>query len=208
MAKLNRKFIDRHWLMFVVRGVLAVIFGCLALFGGMENVGGAIAVISLFLLAMGVTDTVGALYASTKSHGWINSVIDALIDIVAALMLLFYAKEDLVTSLVIISIYTIASGLIDIFHGFVSTVDPTDRFIRIVTGACGCVFGFVILNTGDYDITTFIRFFGTYMIIVGVTSMIYGVHNHAQELEDKTARSAAAKRPTAKKASTKKRARK
>ena len=207
MAKINRKFIDRHWLMYVLRGVVAVIFGCLALFGGMSNISSMIATLSLFLLAMGIIDTIGALFASSKKHGWVNSVIDALVDIVAALLLLFYAKEDLVPCLIIISLYTIISGIIDVFHGFVSTVDPTDRFIRILVGSCGCVFGIVILNAGDYDVTTFIRFFGTYMIIVGVTSMIYGVHNHAQRVEDSAARSTAAKK-TAFKAPAKKRTRK
>ncbi len=194
MAKINRKFIDRHWLMFIVRGAVATIFGCLALFSGMENISSVMAVLSLFLLAMGIVDTVGALYASTKNRGWFNSIIDALVDIVAALMLLFYAKGDLVSSLVIISVYTIVSGAIDIFHSILSTVDPTDRFIRVLAGVYGCVIGIVILNTGDYEITTFIRFFGTYMLIVGITSMIYGVHNRSQRTEDKIARSFAAKK--------------
>jgi uncharacterized membrane protein HdeD (DUF308 family) len=48
--------------------------------------------------------------------------------------------------------------------------------------------GAVIINAGDFDIMTFIRFFGAYMLVVGVTSMIYGVHNRAQEVEDKIAR--------------------
>lgn len=204
MAKINRKFIDRHWLMFVMRGAAATIFGLLALFGGMANIGSVFAVLSLFLLAMGVIDTVGALYASTKNRGWFNSIVDAVVDIVAALLLLFYAKDNLVTSLVIISVYTIISGAIDIIHSLLSTVDPTDRFIRVLAGVYGCIIGIVILNTGDYEITTFIRFFGTYMLIVGVTSMIYGVHNHSQRLEDKTARSAAAKKPVTKKHTHKK----
>ncbi len=204
MAKINRKFIDRHWVMFVVRGAVATLFGCLALFSGMENISSVMAVLSLFLLAMGVVDTVGALYASTKNRGWLNSIIDALVDIVAALMLLFYAKGDLVSSLVIISVYTIVSGAIDILHSLLSTVDPTDRFIRVLAGVYGCVIGIVILNTGDYEITTFIRFFGTYMMIVGITSMIYGVHNRSQRAEDKIARSFAAKKLFAKKRTHKK----
>ena len=199
MAKLNRKYIDKHWLLFVLRGTAAVIFGCLALFGGMESIGSVIAMLSLFLLFMGIIDTVGALYASTKSHGWFNSIIDAAVDIFAALMLLFYAKGNLVSSLIIISVYTFVSGMIDVFHGFLSTVDPTDRFIRILAGVLGCIIGIVILNTGDYEITTFIRFFGAYMVIVGITSMIYGVHNREQGIEDKVARSEAAKKPAAKK---------
>ncbi len=202
MAKINRRFIDKHWFMFVVRGALAAIFGCFALFGGMANIENVIAVVSVLLLLMGIVDAVGALYSSTKKHGWINSIIDALIDVLAAVALLFFAKDNLVFGLVIISVYTIISGVIDIFHGFLSTVDPTDRFIRILAGVCGCVIGLVILNAGNFEITTFIRFFGAYMLIVGVTSLIYGVHNREQGIEDKIARKEARKK--APKKSTKK----
>ena len=203
MAKINRRFIDKHWFVFLIRGGLAMIFGFLMLFGGLSDLESVIATISVFLLVMGIVDATGALYNSTKKHGWVNSIIDALIDVVAALALLFFAKSDLVASLIIISTYTFVSGIIDVFHGFLSTVDPTDRFIRVLAGMLGCVMGFVILNAGSFELMTFIRFFGAYLLIVGITSMIYGVHNRAQNNEDKVARSQAAKKTASKKVSKK-----
>jgi len=188
MAKINRRFIDKHWIVFIFRGILAIAFGCFALFGGMTSIENVIAVLSVLLLLMGIVDSVGALYCSTKKHGWINAIIDAIVDIAAALCLLFFAKDNLTNSVVVVSVYTIISGVIDIFHGFLSTMDPTDRFIRILAGVCGCVIGAAILNAGSFEIMTFIRFFVAYMLIVGVTSMIYGTHNRAQEQEDKVAR--------------------
>ena len=194
MAKINRRFIDKHWLVFIFRGMIAAVFGCFALFRGTSSIEDTVAVVSVFLLFMGIIDSVGALYCSTKKHGWINASIDAVVDVVAALALLFIAKNDLTYSLVVISVYTIVSGLIDIFHGFLSTVDPTDRFIRVLAGICGCVIGAVILNAGSFEITTFIRFFGAYMLIGGVTSLIYGVHNREQNIEDKIARRQSARK--------------
>ena len=199
MAKINRRFIDKHWVVFIFRGALAIVFGCLALFGGMTDMETIIAVISVLLLLMGIVDAVSALYSSVKKHGWINSVIDALIDVAAAVALLFFARNSLVSSLIILASYTVVSGIIDIFHGFLSTVDPTDRFIRILAGVCGCVMGAVILNAGAFEIMTFIRFFGAYMLIVGVTSLIYGVHNSEQNIEDKIARSQSRKVASGKK---------
>lgn len=189
MAHINRRFIDKHWLMFIIRGVLAAAFGCMTLFSGITEVSNIIAIASVFLLFMGIMDAVGALYSSTRKHGWINSIIDALIDIIAAMMLLFCAKGSLTNSVVILSVYTVVSGLVDIFHGFLSTVDPTDRFIRVVMGISGCIIGIVILNSGGFEITTFMRFFGAYMLIVGMGSMVYGAHNRAQWIEDRIARS-------------------
>ena len=194
MAKINRKYIDKHWMVFVVRSLLAGAFGILLLFGGMNQMNNVVVEISIFLLLMGVIDSVGALYNSTKKRGWINSVIDAAVDVIAAVALLAFANKDLTISVAILSVYAVISGAIDVFHGFMSTVDPTDRFIRILVGVCGCVIGVAILNAGGYEITTFIRFFGTYMLIVGVASAIYGVHNRAQNIEDKIARKQARKK--------------
>ena len=94
----------------------------------------------------------------------------------------------MVAGLIILASYTFVSGIIDILHGFLSTVDPTDRFIRILCGILGAVMGFVILNAGKFELTVFIRFFGAYLLIVGITSLIYGVHNREQDLEDREAR--------------------
>lgn len=204
MAHINRRFIDKHWLVFVLRGGLATIFGFLALFGALTDFGLIISVISVFLLGIGIIDAVSALYNSNKKHGWVTSVIDALIDIVAALALLFFAQNNLVAGLVIIAVYTFISGAIDVFHGFVSTVDPTDRFIRVLAGILGCVMGLVIINAGSFELMTFIRFFGAYMLIVGVTSMIYGVHNRSQGIEDSVARKQARKKTVTKKTTKKK----
>ena len=204
MAHINRRYIDKHWTVFIVRGVLAGIFGFFLLFGGIANIELVISIISVFLLLMGIVDSVSALYSSIKKHGWLNSIIDAVVDVLAAIMLLFFARGDLVFSLIIISVYTIVSGLIDIFHGFLSTVDPTDRFTRVLTGVCGCVMGAVIINAGSFEITTFIRFFGVYMLIVGLTSLIYGAHNRNQEIEDNVARKES-RRKTTKKVASKKR---
>ncbi|MBR2709370.1 DUF308 domain-containing protein [Candidatus Saccharibacteria bacterium] len=204
MAKINRKYIDKHWLVFLIGGGIAAVLGCFILFGGIQSIESAAIMVSVFLLLMGVIDAVSALYNSNKKRGWFTSVLDALVDVIAAIILLFFTKNILANIVLVLSIYTIVSGVIDIFHGFLSTVDPTDRFIRTLAGACGCVMGIVILNAGNFEITTFIRFFGAYEVIVGVTSLIYGVHNRSQNIEDKIARKESARKPVAKKTAAKK----
>lgn len=194
MAKINRRFIDKHWFVSIIRGALACVFGFVTLFGVLNSIENVASMLAMLLLIMGIVDSLGALYASAKKRGWLTSVIDSVVDVVAALCLLFLAKNNIVNSLIVIAVYTFVSGIIDLFHGFLSTVDPTDRFIRIVTGALGCIMGFVIINAGSFELMTFIRFFGVYMLIVGITSLIYGVHNRSQNIEDKVARKASARK--------------
>lgn len=193
MSKINRRYIDKHWLVFVIRGVLAGVFGLLILFNNPLSLDALLVPVGIYLLAMGAIDAVNAIYNSHKKRGWGNWLVDAVIDVVAAAALLFAARDNLLNCVVVISVYTLISGIVDIFHGFLSTVDPTDRFIRVLVGACGCIIGLVILNAGEFELLTFLRFFGVYTLIVGVTSLIYGVHNHAQGMEDHTARQESAK---------------
>ena len=206
MAHINRKYIDKHWLTFIFRGALALIFGGIALFTRqMEDTSVIFSSISIFLIFMGIVDSANALYNTTKKHGWINSIVDAAIDIIAALIILFLSNGDLTFQLIILAAYVLISGIVDLFHSFLSTVDPTDRFIRIIAGSVGCIMAFIIINAGKFEISMFARFFGVYMLIVGVTSLIYGAHNRAQITEDITARKeAAATRKATKKSSTSK----
>ncbi len=199
MAHINRRFIDKHWFVFVLRGGLAAVFGFILLFGGMKSFEIIISTTSVFLLGMGIIDSLSALYGSTRQRGWFNSVIDAMVDVAAALALLFATQNDLVLALSVVALYVFLSGVIDLFHGFLSTVDPTDRFIRVLAGVIGCVMGLVILNAGSFEVLTFLRFFGAYMLVVGTTSLIYGVHNRSQQVEDSVARSEAREKKTVRK---------
>ena len=198
MAHIKRKYIDKHWFVFILRGGIAVVLGCLLLFGGLINLRDINIMISVFLLVMGAVDALGALYNASKKRGWVNSVFDAIVDIMAALAILIFSKDALVTTLIIIAVYTLVSGIIDIFHAFLSTVDPTDRFIRIIAGGAGCIIGFAILNSGPLELMAFMRFFGSYMLIVGIASLIYGVHNRSQNIEDKIARREVVRKPNKK----------
>lgn len=183
MSKINLRYIDKHWLVYVMRGCLAALFGLLMLFNCIIDTGSIATPIGVFLLCMGAIDAVSAIYSSNKRHGWINSIIDSMIDVIAALVLLFIGRDSLIACVVILAVYTLISGIVDLVHGFISTVDPTDRFIHVLIGVAGCVIGVVILNAGAFDVNEFFRFFGTYVILVGVTSLIYGVHNRAQLIE-------------------------
>lgn len=191
MAHINRKYIDSHWLIFIIRGIVALIFGWISLFSIGRDLSSLISVIGVFLLAFSIIEFVNSLHRAHEKTGWTVSVSLAIIDAVVALALLFTIgyNETIHLHLIIIGIYTILRGLFEIISGFRTTIDPTDRFIWVLCGISGCIMGFVVLNSGEL----FVRFFGAYLFALGICSLIYGVHNHAQKVEDRTARSESAR---------------
>lgn len=191
MAHIKRSYIDSHWLVFIFQGAIALLFGCLTLFTSDESSSGVIPTIGIFLLALAVVEFANSLYRSHQREGWLVATLVALFDAAFGLALLFSTNQGMVWHLSLVSAYTVLRGIFEILIGFRTTVDPTDRFIWALCGLCGLVFGLVIFNSGHLTNVTFIRFFGAYVLILGVASLIYGVHNREQSIEDRAARSEA-----------------
>ncbi|MBQ6320668.1 DUF308 domain-containing protein [Candidatus Saccharibacteria bacterium] len=188
MSHINRKYIDSHWLIFVVKGLIALGFGALALFDMRRDFSSMISLGGIFLLCLSIIEFINALYRAHLKTGWAVSVSLAVTDAVIALALLFTINQSTSWHLFLIAGYTLLHGLFEIISGFRATVDPTDRFTWVFSGMIGSIMGIVILNSGEF----FVRFFGVYLMIFGTCSLFYGVHNHAQKVEDHIARREAA----------------
>lgn len=200
MAHIKRSYIDSHWLIFIIKGFVAILFGWYALFNIRSDFNELMSVIGIFLLSFSIIEFINALYRARQKTGWAISVGIAVIDAVVALALLFTLGQDATWQLVLLAAYTFIRGFCEIISGFRTTIDPTDRFIWILSGMCGAIMGLVIFNSGVY----FIRFFGAYLLVLGICSLVYGVHNHSQKLEDREARiEAAASRKSSRKKSAK-----
>ncbi|MBR2695758.1 DUF308 domain-containing protein [Candidatus Saccharibacteria bacterium] len=184
MAHINRKYIDSHWLIFVIKGLVAIGFGAFAIFDMKRDFASLVTTAGIFLLSLSIIEFINALYRARSKTGWGVSVSLAVADAVVALALLFTISQSTIWHLYIISGYTFIRGFAEIIAGFRATVDPTDRFTWVFSGICGAIMGIVILNSREY----FVRFFGVYLLIIGICALFYGVHNRAQKQEDRIAR--------------------
>lgn len=200
MAGIKRKYIDSHWLVFIFQGAIALFFGCLSLFTADEDSKTLIPIIGISLLSLAVVEFANSMYRSRHREGWLVATLVALFDAGFGLTLLVVSAQSMAWRLIILAIYTALRGLFEIVIGFRTTVDPTDRFIWVLCGICGIIFGFAILNSGHLANVDFVRFFGAYMLILGVSSLNYGIHNREQGIEDREARSEAIRAARRKKA--------
>lgn len=194
MAHIKRKYIDSHWLVFIFQGAIALFFGCLTLFTSSDTPSTLTPIIGIALLALAVVEFANSLHRSHNRQGWLIATLVALFDAAFGLTLICITGQEMVWQLSLLAAYTVIRGVFELLIGFRTTVDPTDRFIWILAGIAGVIFGIVILNSGHLMNVDFVRFFGAYLFIFGVSSLIYGVHNRSQKLEDREARIEAAKK--------------
>lgn len=204
---IKRKYVDSHWLIFAFEGVVALLFGWFALFTNLKETDALVSIVGSALLGLGIIELFNLLRRTHLNETWGFTLVSALIEIGVAFALLFTADQELVWHLALIAGYTVIRGVFEILIGLKSVDDITDKFIWVVTGICGAIMGFVILNSGNESVSenalTFIKFFGAYMTLYGLANLIYGVHNHDQAKDLKAERSVSAKKAAAtKKVST------
>jgi len=175
----KKKFIESHWLIFGVQGLIALVFGWFIMFTDMTEISTLVNIVAYALLTLGVAELFNAIYRKHRKHNWVSSLIISLVEIGVAVALLI-TKDccNVAVHLAIIAAYTVLRGVFQTFVGLRALTDPTDKFLWIVTGMFGVILGFVIFNSGNFDLanTTFIKIFGTYMMVFGLTDIIYAVH--------------------------------
>jgi uncharacterized membrane protein HdeD (DUF308 family) len=225
---IKRKYVDSHWLIFALEGAVALLFGWFALFTKLSDTSSLVVIVGSLLLGLGIIELVNLLRRAHLNETWGFVLVSALVEIAIAFALLFTSNQNAVWHLAMIAGYVVARGTLEILIGLKAVDDKTDKFIWVITGICGAIMGFVILNSGsavvEANAPTFIKIFGAYMSLYGLANLIYGVHNHdqagelkAENAEKAKARKAVAapvkkattvKKPVAKKTTAKKSAKK
>ena len=174
------KYIDSHWGIFALQGVVALLFGWFALFTNSSDIQTLVIVVGSVLLSLGIIELLNLLARVRTKNTWGVSLVMAILEISAGLALLFTYEQNVAWHLIVIAAYTILRGIFEIILGLKAIDDLTDKFIWILAGVCACIMGVVILNTGHLGTTPFIKYFGSYMMVFGVVNLIYSVHNNEQ----------------------------
>ena len=183
------KYIDSHWGVFALQGVVALLFGWFALFTGSSDVQTLVVIVGSVLLSLGIIELFNLLIRTRTRNTWGISLLMAILEIGAALSLLFTYEQNVAWHLVVVAAYTIIRGIFELILGLRSIDDLTDKFSWVLTGICGCIMGIVILNSGRLGTTHFIKYFGSYMMVFGIVNLIYSIHNH-EESKDYQAKAA------------------
>ena len=174
------KYIDSHWGIFALQGVVALLFGWFALFTNSSDIQTLVVVVGSVLLSLGIIELLNLLARARTKNTWGVSLVMAILEISAGLALLFTYEQNVAWHLIVIAAYTILRGIFEIILGLKAIDDLTDKFIWILAGVCACIMGVVILNTGHLGTIPFIKYFGSYMMVFGVVNLIYSVHNNEQ----------------------------
>ena len=203
----KRKYIESHWGVFVLKGIVSLFAGFYMMFTHRQDVDFLIQVVGWTMLALAIIEIINVAHRSRRQRNWGLPFALGAVEMAMSVALLYTVKpgaslaELLPIRLTMLAIYVLAASVITVVMGFQSFDNLTDRFMWVVNGMLGCVLGFVIFNAGNISDIAHIMLFGTYLLINGLTDLFFGVHSKDEMKELHAER--AAKRKKAAEASSK-----
>jgi len=173
----------RHRRLMVVRGIMAVLFGILAL-----TVPGVTLIVLVLLfggyaLADGVVSLAVA-FTSGQHSGLAGPLLEGLLGIGAGVLTFVYPGLTAISLLVLIAAWAILTGIAEIYAAIALRREITGEWRLGLAGVLSLVFGVVLLRDPAVGAVTVVWLIGIYAIVFGVTLFALGIHlrRPAQEI--------------------------
>jgi uncharacterized membrane protein HdeD (DUF308 family) len=154
--------------MFLVRGILGILFGVLALsvspvmtllvlvylFGGYALIGGIVAA------ALAIWHT--------KEQGWALLLVEGILGILAGIVAFFWPGITAFALLFLIAAWAIVTGIMQIVSALTRLPGIGHKWLLLLSGLASVVFGILIALWPGAGLLTVIWLIGVYAIVFGV----------------------------------------
>jgi uncharacterized membrane protein HdeD (DUF308 family) len=157
------KPIARHWWVFLLIGILNVIVGAIAIAHPGFTLLALGIVLGIYLLLAAITAIVEGITGTAESRA--TSIIIGVVALIAALICLRRPGESLLAIIVVVGIYLVAAGFVNVVLAFAL---PSGRGPVLLVGALQAALGILILALPDVSL-------GTLAILAGIAMVIRGV---------------------------------
>ena len=148
-----------------LKGILAIIFGLVALFYPGMTVAVLTQVFGFMLLIAGVIFIVGAIFHTKHNKSWSSWLLEGIIDLILGLIIVAFPIFAIGAFMILIGIWALLMGLWRIYQAFKF---KSQRGILLFGGVISLIFGILVL------INPFAGA-GAVMMVIGVWSIIFGL---------------------------------
>lgn len=165
----------RNWRLLVVRGVLAVLFGVMALLWP----GLTLLVLVLFFGAYALLDGIAALVSTVSgSHGrdrWWTLLLEGVVGVAAGVITLFWPGITELALLAVIAFWALATGVLEIVAAIRLRREIEGEWILGLAGALSVLFGLLIVVTPRAGALALVWLIAGYAITFGVLMIALGL---------------------------------
>jgi uncharacterized membrane protein HdeD (DUF308 family) len=157
----------RNWWAVLLRGVLAIVFGILALVWPDITVTALVALFGAFALVDGVFAIVAAIRAAERKTTWWPFVVEGLAGIGLGALTFFWPRITALALLLLIAAWAIVTGVFEIAAAIRLRRELRGEWALILAGAASIVFGGLVAFFPGAGALAIVWLIGAYAIAFG-----------------------------------------
>lgn len=159
--------LSRNWWVFLLRGILAVIFGILAFIWP----GTTLLTLIILFGAYALVDGIFAIIAGVAGYGtterWWAEVIEGVLGMVIGLMTLLWPGATALVVLYFIAAWAIVTGILEIAAAIQMRRYISGEWLLFLSGAVSVLFGVLLFIFPGAGALSLIAFIGAFAILFG-----------------------------------------
>ena len=179
---------SRFWWVFVLRGVLSILFGIAAFIWPDITLLVLVYLFAAWVLVDGVVSLIAAITGRDVPMGqnrWLMGLLGVL-SIVAAIVAFFWPQITAVVLAILISAWAIVSGVLQIVAAIQLRREIDNEWLLVLAGAASVVFGVLIFLFPLDGLLTIVWLIALYAIVFGILLIglgwrLRGIHQRRQE---------------------------
>jgi uncharacterized membrane protein HdeD (DUF308 family) len=185
---MDSKIVSRIWGFLALRGVLAILFGIVALFYTGQTMLALVYVFGVFAIAGGIMSIVAAVRAGEAHQRWGWLVASGLLSVAAGLVAFAWPGITALAVVILVAAWAIVTGMAEIAFAFAAPETLLHPVLAGLSGLLSVVFGVLLLVWPRDGAVTLTWLIGIYAIVYGITGLYYafllrGVQHGAQRVE-------------------------
>jgi uncharacterized membrane protein HdeD (DUF308 family) len=169
----------RNWWAFVVRGLLAILFGLIALFMPGVTMLSLVLVFAAYVLADGVMAIISAIHAARQGERWSLLVLEGIVDIVVGAAAAALPGITVVVFVAMIAAWALITGSFMLAAAFELDADH-GRWWLVLGGAASLVYGALLIVAPLMGALILTWWIGAYAIVFGIAMLVAAVKLRAK----------------------------
>ncbi len=172
LQNMGAQVVSQNWWMLALRGVLAIIFGLVALFFPGIALLAFIAVFAVYAIIDGIVAVGVAIRERATASRWWWVLIEGILSILAGIFAIFYPGETALILLYIVAAWAILTGITEIVTAITLREYLAHEWALIIAGAISIVFGIILFIRPGAGLLSILWLVGIYSIIFGVLFIV------------------------------------
>lgn len=171
--------VTNNWWMFALRGLVAIIFGVVALTKPDQTLQALVLVFGAFALIDGILAIFAGISSAPFFNQWWAVLLEGLAGVAIGLVTFFLPNITAIALVYFIAAWALITGIFQIVAAIQLRREITGEWMMVISGLLSIAFGVLMFVFPLVGAVSVIWVIGTYAVVFGISEIIFAFRMHS-----------------------------